>query len=327
MTLAGEPLLHGLSHRDAGQYWITQDYGALKVVDEQGKIAECVPNLRMGCYMTGGYLVQAKLRGIEAYVYFYLPADLRRRICKGSVHDRGCGVAKRFGSHVALEDVSLSVENGMVYGLVGYNGAGKTTLLKIIAGVYKPDAGTVRIDGVPMHDDRLSHDSLFIVADEPYFLPQATPETMRSFYRGYYPCWSDDVYERMLALFELDPTAKVRVLERHAAAAGHPAGVCHWGAHHAFGRKLRRAGPGKAQPAQAASEGVCAGAGRFGYLASHNLRELEDAADHLGMIKGCHLTFDDSVAEVHKQYPGSSLEEIFLSEGGNKVEDIDGVFA
>ena len=45
------------------------------------------------------------------------------------------------------------------------------------------------------------------------------------------------------------------------------------------------------------------------------------------MIKGCHLTFDGSVAEVHKQYPGSSLEEIFLSEGGNKVEDIDGVFA
>lgn len=60
----------------AGQYWITQDYGALKVVDEQSKIAEVVPNLRMGCYMTGGYLVQAKLRGIEAYVYFYLPAEL-----------------------------------------------------------------------------------------------------------------------------------------------------------------------------------------------------------------------------------------------------------
>lgn len=60
----------------AGQYWITQDYGALKVVEEQSKIAEIVPNLRMGCYMTGGYLVQAKLRGIEAYVYFYLPAEL-----------------------------------------------------------------------------------------------------------------------------------------------------------------------------------------------------------------------------------------------------------
>lgn len=60
----------------SGQYWVTQDYGSLKVVEEQGKIAEVLPNLRLGCYMTGGYLVEAKLRGIEAYVYFYLPAEL-----------------------------------------------------------------------------------------------------------------------------------------------------------------------------------------------------------------------------------------------------------
>ncbi len=60
----------------AGQFWITQDYGALKVVEDQAKIAEVLPNLRTGCYMTGGYLVQAKLRGIDAYVYFYLPAEL-----------------------------------------------------------------------------------------------------------------------------------------------------------------------------------------------------------------------------------------------------------
>ena len=60
----------------AGQFWITQDYGALKVVEDQAKIAEVLPNLRTGCYMTGGYLVQAKLRGIDAYVYFYLPSAL-----------------------------------------------------------------------------------------------------------------------------------------------------------------------------------------------------------------------------------------------------------
>ncbi len=60
----------------AGLFWITQDYGALKTIDDQTKIAEIVPNLRAGCYMTGGYLVQAKLRGIEAYVYLYLPSEL-----------------------------------------------------------------------------------------------------------------------------------------------------------------------------------------------------------------------------------------------------------
>lgn len=238
------------------------------------------------------------------------------------------GIAKRFGSFTALEDVSLTVADGMVYGLVGYNGAGKTTLLKIIAGVYKPDAGEVRIDGVPMHSDRVSHDSLFIVADEPYFLPQATPETMRSFYRGYYPHWSDDVYERMLALFGLDPTAKVtgfsKGMQRQLGILlGFATGVKTMLLDESFdGLDL-----GKRNLLKRLLKTYAHERGASVILSSHNLRELEDAADHLGMIKGCRLTFDGSVADVHEQYPGSSLEEIFLSEGGSKVEDIHGIFA
>ncbi len=62
-------------------------------------------------------------------------------------------------------------------------------------------------------------------------------------------------------------------------------------------------------------------------ICSHNLRELEDVADHLGMIRGSRLVFDGSVAEVHAAHPDESLEEIFLSEGGNVVENIDEMFA
>ena len=59
----------------ADQYWVTQDFGALKSYTDQERIAEILPSLRLGSYMTGGYLVQAKLRGLESYVYFYLPAE------------------------------------------------------------------------------------------------------------------------------------------------------------------------------------------------------------------------------------------------------------
>ena len=237
------------------------------------------------------------------------------------------GITKKFGKYTALDDISLTVENGTVYGLVGYNGAGKTTLLKIIAGVYKPDAGNVLIDGLSMHDDAQSHDSLFIVADEPYFLPQATPQTMRSFYRGYYPRWSDEVFERMLDLFGLDATAKIagfsKGMQRQLGLLlGFATGAqtmlldesfdgLDLGKRNLLKRLLR-------QYAQEREASVI--------LSSHNLRELEDAADHLGMIKGCCLTFDGSVAEVHSLYPGASLEEIFLSEGNGRTEDIDGIF-
>lgn len=238
------------------------------------------------------------------------------------------GVTKRFGAYTAIEDVSLSVADGVVYGLVGYNGAGKTTLLKVIAGVYRPDAGRVRIDGALMHADRESHDSLFIVADEPYFLPQATPETMRAFYRGYYPRWSDAVYERMLALFRLDPTAKIagfsKGMQRQLGILlGFSTGARTMLLDESFdGLDLGKRNLLKRLLRRYAHE-----RGASVILSSHNLRELEDAADHLGMIKGCHLTFDGSVAAVHERYPGASLEEIFLSEGGEEVEDIDGIFA
>ena len=237
-------------------------------------------------------------------------------------------ITKRFGSYTALKDISFSVQNGQVYGLVGYNGAGKTTLLKIIAGVYKPDSGCVRIDGASMHDDRVSHDSLFIVADEPYFLPQATPETMRTFYRGYYPNWSDDVYERMLALFSLNPTAKVvgfsKGMQRQLGILlGFATGVKTMLLDESFdgldlGKRnlLKRLLREYARQRDAAI-----------ILSSHNLRELEDAADHLCMIKGCQLVFDGSVQSVHERYPGASLEEIFLSEGYNVTEDVDDIFS
>ena len=238
-------------------------------------------------------------------------------------------VSKRFGSYTALHDITLTVDDGMVYGLVGYNGAGKTTLLKIVAGVYRPDEGRVAIDGVPMHDGRVSHDSLFIVADEPYFLPQATPLAMRDFYRGYYPSWSDEVFERMLALFKLDARAKVagfsKGMQRQLGILlGFSTGVRTMLLDESFdGLDLAKRNLLKRLLKLYARE-----RGASIILSSHNLRELEDAAGHLGMVKGCSLSFSGSVAEVHERYPGASLEQIFLSEGEGACDAaaIEGIF-
>nr|WP_052336623.1 ATP-binding cassette domain-containing protein [Nocardioides alkalitolerans] len=60
------------------------------------------------------------------------------------------GVGKRFGAVQALSDISMEVAAGEVVALVGDNGAGKSTLVKIIAGVYQPDAGEIRLDGKPV---------------------------------------------------------------------------------------------------------------------------------------------------------------------------------
>lgn len=236
------------------------------------------------------------------------------------------GVTKRYGSFVAIGDVSLRVEDGSVYGLVGYNGAGKTTLLKTIAGVYLPDEGEVLLDGCPAHVRRTSART-FIVADEPYFLPQATPDSMRDYYRGYYPDWSDGTYRNLLRLFDLDGRAKVggfsKGMQRQVAILlGLSTGARTVLLDESFDgldlskrillkRLLRR---------YAAVRSACV------VLSSHNLRELEDVADRLGMIEGHRLIFDRTVEELYGDYPGRSLEEIFLEEGEVRDDDLDAVF-
>ena len=64
-------------------------------------------------------------------------------------------VSKKFDSFLALDDLSLQVENGSVYGLVGPNGAGKSTIIRHLTGVYRQDAGEVFVNGKEVFENRL----------------------------------------------------------------------------------------------------------------------------------------------------------------------------
>lgn len=80
------------------------------------------------------------------------------------------GLTKRFGDVVAVDDVSLSVSFGRVYGFVGPNGAGKTTTLQILAGLLHADTGTARIDGTrTRHREELTHTLGYLPAEAPLY--------------------------------------------------------------------------------------------------------------------------------------------------------------
>lgn len=72
-------------------------------------------------------------------------------------------LTKKFQTYTALNQISVSVQPGSVFGLVGSNGAGKSTLLRTIAGIYKPDSGTVAIDGTPIFEHPNVKNDIFLI--------------------------------------------------------------------------------------------------------------------------------------------------------------------
>ena len=94
------------------------------------------------------------------------PVEAGRRAATGPPVVTTTGLTKRYGDHLALDDVDLRVPEGAIYGLVGRNGAGKTTLLGVLAGLRRPTAGTVEV--------RVAHDRVAVLPDTPWFDPWLT---------------------------------------------------------------------------------------------------------------------------------------------------------
>lgn len=115
-------------------------------------------------------------------------------------------ISKRFGKFVCLDHVSLEVPDGTIYGLVGENGAGKSTLFRLIAGVYRADAGEIRIDGKRACTVTAKREA-FYMPDRQYYDRNATPLTVGNFYRNFYEGFSMEDYRGLLEMFGLDENA------------------------------------------------------------------------------------------------------------------------
>jgi ABC-2 type transport system ATP-binding protein len=95
------------------------------------------------------------------------------------------GLTKRYGDHLAADDISFHIEPGEAYGLLGPNGAGKTTTISMLVGLLKMDAGSVRIGDHDLATDPIAAKSLVgYVPQEIALYPELTGrENLRYFGR------------------------------------------------------------------------------------------------------------------------------------------------
>ncbi len=118
-------------------------------------------------------------------------------------------VNKHFDDFHALKDLSINVETGSIYGLVGTNGSGKTTIIKHLTGVLKQDSGEILYDGEPVYENaELKAKIGFVPDDLSYFAPYTLKEAVR-FYKSLYPVWDTERYDEMIQAFDLHSKKKM----------------------------------------------------------------------------------------------------------------------
>lgn len=118
-------------------------------------------------------------------------------------------INKCLGKKHVLKDVTLSIPDGIIYGLIGPNGAGKSTLLRIIAGVYRADCGSVLLDGEDVFDHADKKKQLLFLSDEPFQFFHATLKEMKDFYASWYDL-DEALYQTYRKEFHLDESKPLK---------------------------------------------------------------------------------------------------------------------
>ena len=120
-------------------------------------------------------------------------------------------ITKTFGDTRALEDVSLTLEEGKIYGLLGNNGAGKSTLLNILTGRLCPDSGTVTVDGAPAGSDA-ALSRLFLVGEKNLYPDDMKVKRALDTAELFYPDFDRAYAENLAKQFELPLNKKINSL-------------------------------------------------------------------------------------------------------------------
>ncbi len=106
---------------------------------------------------------------------------------------------KSFSKNLVLQDLSLTIPDGKIFGLVGINGAGKSTLLRLLSGIYKADSGEILIDGQDVYENELAKSSIFFLPDDPFYANHTTVLNLIDIYKTFYKFNKDDYLEHIKA--------------------------------------------------------------------------------------------------------------------------------
>ena len=208
-------------------------------------------------------------------------------------------VTKNFGSVKALDDLTMSVPKGAVYGLVGPNGAGKSTAIRCLLGVYRPDSGSITLDGAPVYENPEAKARMGSVPDDIFYFPSATLEDMRRYYQGIYPKFDLEMYKKLFEAFELPKNVPLRRFSKgmQKQAAFHLT-LCTRPEVLILDEPVDGLDPVMRRQVWSLILSEVAKEETTVLISSHNLRELEDICDHVGIMDHGKMLLERSLADM-----------------------------
>ena len=209
-------------------------------------------------------------------------------------------VVKSFDGFKALDGLDMHVKGGSIYGLVGPNGAGKSTIIRHITGIYRPDSGSVVVDGVPVYENPQMKSRIAWIPDELYYFVSASTKDMMKFYRGIYPKFDDKRYQALREAFPaVDEKAPIRRLSKgmQKQSAFWLALCCNPDIL-VLDEPVDGLDPVMRRQVWSLLMNDVSQRGTTVLVSSHNLRELEDVCDHVGILSHGKVLLERSLSEL-----------------------------
>ena len=212
------------------------------------------------------------------------------------------GVSKAFDGFQALDDLTLTVPTGAIYGLVGPNGAGKSTILRHITGVYQQDKGLVLIDGETVYENPAVKEKIADIPDDLYYFGSASTREMAKCYRGVYPKFDEKRYETLREVFQgVDEKRPIRRLSKGMQKqAAFWLALCLRPQVLVLDEPVDGLDPVMRRQVWSLLMSDVAQDGTTVLVSSHNLRELEDVCDHVGILSHGKVLVERSLSDLQE---------------------------
>lgn len=194
-------------------------------------------------------------------------------------------VTKKFDNILAVDNVSATIKNGNVFGLIGTNGAGKSTFLRMASGILKPDSGSIKIDDKEIFDNVEVKSKFFYISDEQFFFSNSTPADMKNYYKTIYKDFDVDRYKKLMNSFNLDENRRIKTFSKGMKKqVSVICGICAKTDYLFCDETFDGLDPVVRQAVKSLFAQDIQDRNLTPVIASHNLRELEDICDNIGLL-------------------------------------------